>query len=44
MPARTLKLQADYRVAALPGLSLQAGLSPRATAWCCPTTVRASPA
>jgi len=26
VPARTLKLQADYRVAALPGLSLQAGL------------------
>jgi iron complex outermembrane receptor protein len=26
VPARTLKLQADYRVAALPGLSLQGGL------------------
>ena len=26
VPARTLKLQADYRVVALPGLSLQAGL------------------
>ena len=26
VPARTLKLQADYRVAALPGLSLQGGV------------------
>jgi hypothetical protein len=46
VPARSLKLQADYRVAQVPGLALLGGLlsAREATAWCCPTTASRPPA